>query len=108
MGAEMSRAGEPHPRTRLNDNFASPIRFSLMATLGEDLELDFATLTDILQVGDSALSKAISHLHAADYVVARKVHGGGRPRTWVRATSKGRGAFVGHVRALRDIVGEGL
>lgn len=98
----------PHPRMRLDDNFASPIRFSLMASLGEDLELDFSALADILQVGDSALSKAISHLHGEGYLVARKVHGGGRSRTWVHATSQGRAAFVGHVHALRDIVGEGL
>lgn len=79
-----------------------------MASLGEDLELDFGTLAEILQVGDSALSKAISHLHVGGYVAARKVHGGGRPRTWVRATAKGRAAFSGHVRALREIVGEGF
>ena len=34
----------PHPRTRLDDNFASPIRFSLMASLGDGIELDFAAL----------------------------------------------------------------
>ena len=53
----------PHPRTRLDDNFASPIRFSLMASLGEGIELDFATLREILQCGDSPLSKALSLIH---------------------------------------------
>ncbi|WP_341975121.1 transcriptional regulator [Microbacterium sp. LTA6] len=94
----------PHPRTRLDDNFASPIRFSLMASLDEAIELDFGTLADILQVGDSALSKAIAHLHEAGYVIVRKGIVGSRPRTWVRATADGSNAFGGHLQALREIV----
>lgn len=93
-----------HPRTRLDDNFSTPIRFSLMASLGEGIELDFATLADILQANDSALSKAISHLQHAGYVVGRKGYVGTRPRTWVRATASGISAFAGHLRALREIV----
>lgn len=96
--------GVPHPRTRLDDNFASPIRFSLMASLGEGIELDFGTLADILQTGDSALSKAISHLQSAGYVLARKGYAGSRPRTWVRSTADGQNAFTGHLRALQEIV----
>lgn len=95
---------EPHPRMRLDDNFASPIRFSLMASLGEEIEIDFATLADILQANDSALSKAISHLQAAGYVRTRKGNAGSRPRTWVRSTLDGTAAFAGHLRALRAIV----
>lgn len=96
-----------HPRLRLDDNFASPIRFSLMASLGEGLELDFGTLADILQVGDSALSKAISHLQSVGYVVARKGYVGSRPRTWVRSTAAGQKAFTAHLHALRAIVESG-
>lgn len=97
----------PHPRTRLDDNFASPIRFSLMAALVDDVELDFGTLAHVLQVGDSALSKAISHLQTVGYVFARKGYVGSRPRTWVHATAAGRRAFAGHVDALRAIVALG-
>lgn len=99
-----ARARDPHPRMRLDDNFASPIRFSLMASLVEGIELDFGTLTDILQAGDSAVSKAISHLQAEGYVVARKGYVGRRPRTWVHATNTGQKAFAGHLQALRAIV----
>ncbi|WP_435744224.1 winged helix-turn-helix domain-containing protein [Microbacterium sp. PMB16] len=94
----------PHPRTRLDDNFSTPIRFSLMASLAEGIELDFATLADILQANDSALSKAISHLQDAGYVTGRKGYLGSRPRTWVRSTTAGLDAFSGHLRALREIV----
>ncbi|MDN3443344.1 transcriptional regulator [Microbacterium sp. APC 3901] len=97
----------PHPRTRLDDNFASPIRFSLLASLGDGIELDFTTLREILQCGDSALSKAITHLQAAGYIVARKGGLGGRPRTWVYSTPAGRAAFAGHLQALREIVALG-
>ena len=97
----------PHPRTRLDDNFASPIRFSLMASLGDGIDLDFATLREILQCGDSPLSKAITHLQAAGYVVARKGSIGSRPRTWVYSTAAGREAFAGHLQALREIVALG-
>lgn len=95
---------EKHPRLRLDDNFASPIRLSLMAALLDGNELDFATLAQILQVGDSALSKAISHLHATSYVTTRRGEVGSRPRTWVRSTVTGERAFTAHLRALQEIV----
>ncbi|MFD5225191.1 transcriptional regulator [Microbacterium sp. NPDC058342] len=93
-----------HPRLRLDDSFASPIRFSLMAALGEDLELDFGALADILQVNDSALSKAIAALEQVTYLRVRKGYAGTRPRTWVTSTETGRRAFRAHVEALRAIV----
>ena len=97
----------PHPRTQLDDNFASPIRFSLMAALGDGMELDFPALRDVLQCGDSPLSKAITHLQAAGYVLARKGTVGGRSRTWVRSTKTGRDSFAAHLQALREIVALG-
>lgn len=71
------------------------------------MELDFATLRDVLQCGDSPLSKAITRLQAADYVFARKANVGGRSRTWVRSTKTGRDAFAAHLQALREIVALG-
>ncbi|WP_300264826.1 transcriptional regulator [Microbacterium sp.] len=96
--------GEQHPRLRLDDNFASPIRFSLMAALLDGDELDFSTLAEVLQVGDSALSKSISHLHAIGYVSTRRGEVGSRPRTWVRSTRRGECAFAAHLHALQEIV----
>ncbi len=93
-----------HPRLRLDDNFASPIRFSLMAALVDGNELDFKTLADVLEVGDSALSKSISHLHVTGYVSTRRGEVGSRPRTWVRSTGKGERAFTAHLQALQEIV----
>ncbi|WP_136057207.1 transcriptional regulator [Microbacterium sp. K24] len=104
MGDHAEPERDPHPRTRLDDSFSTPVRFSLMAALGDSIELDFATLAAILQAGDSVLSKAIAHLQDSGYVATRKVHAGSRPRTWVRATTEGADAFAGHLRALREIV----
>lgn len=68
------------------------------------MELDFAALREMLQCGDSPLSKAITHLQAAGYVNVRKGTVGGRSRTWVRSTIVGRDAFAAHLQALREIV----
>lgn len=93
-----------HPRTRLDDNFSTPIRFSILASLGDGVELDFATLAGVLQANDSVLSKAIAHLQDAGYVSTRKGYVGSRPRTWIRSTDAGQRAFTGHLGALREIV----
>jgi DNA-binding MarR family transcriptional regulator len=92
-----------HPRHRLDDAFATPLRFSLMAALRVDTEIDFATLRGALEADDSPLSKAIAALTDAGYVTARKGYAARRPRTWVRATRRGVAAFEGHLAALREI-----
>lgn len=96
-----------HPRMRLDDNFASAIRFSLMVALGNGAEAEFGALADILQASDSAVSKAIAHLQAIGYVTVRKGYVGRRPRTWVSTTARGGQALEAHLQALRDIVGAG-
>ena len=98
---------DPHPRTRLDDNFAGAIRFSMMAALRGGVEMDFGTLAHVLQAGDSAVSKAIAALSDVGYVLVRKGQVGARPRTWVRASALGSHAFEAHVQALQDIVASG-
>ncbi|WEK59561.1 MAG: transcriptional regulator [Candidatus Microbacterium colombiense] len=93
-----------HPRTRLDDNFSTPVRFSILASLGDGVELDFASLAGVLQASDSVVSKGIAHLQDAGYVSTRKAYVGTRPRTWIRSTDAGQRAFSGHLRALREIV----
>lgn len=102
-GPDAPRAGA-HPRHALDENLLTPVRFSLMAALGDNTEIDFATLKEILEAGDSVLSKAIAHLNDVGYVKVRKGFVGSRPRTWVRASPKGIRSYVSHVEALRAIV----
>lgn len=93
----------PHPRHRLDDAFQTPVRFSLMAALGQQTEADFRTLRDLIETDDSALSKAIAYLENAKYVKVTKGYASNRPRTWVTATTKGSNAFRRHVHALHEI-----
>lgn len=92
-----------HPRHDLDEALLTPVRLSLMAALAGDVELDFATLRELLEAEDSVLSKSISHLEKAGYVKVTKGYVGPRPRTWVRSTLKGRRALTRHVQALRAI-----
>ena len=92
-----------HPRHDLDQALLTPVRLSLLAALPGEVELDFASLRDLLETGDSVLSKAISHLEKLDYVKVAKGAMGPRPRTWVRSTARGRRALERHVRALRAI-----
>lgn len=96
-----------HPRHDLDEALLTPVRLSAMAALREDIELDFASLRDVIEADDSALSKGISHLEKLGYVKVTKGYVGARPRTWVRSTTKGRRALDQHVRALRAITGAG-
>lgn len=94
-----------HPRHELDEALLTPVRLSLMAALSGDVELDFASLRDLIEADDSVLSKGISHLENIGYVKVTKGYVGTRPRTWVRSTAKGRKALERHVRALRAITG---
>ncbi len=91
-----------HPRLALDVAFQTPLRLSLMASLGRE-ELDFGALKELLETSDSQLSKAISVLEEHGYVKVHKGYEGARPRTWVVRTSRGRRAFETHVAALVEI-----
>lgn len=94
-----------HPRHQLDDALLTPLRFSMMAALGSEVEIDFATLRDLIETEDSALSKAIAHLHEAGYVAVRKGYVANKPRTWLKATPAGVKALANHSAALQAIVG---
>ncbi|BDZ39403.1 MarR family transcriptional regulator [Microbacterium suwonense] len=82
------------------------MRLSLLAALSDDIELDFASLRDLIEADDSVVSKGIAHLEKLEYVKVTKGYVGTRPRTWVAATAKGRRALERHMGALRAIMGD--
>lgn len=84
-----------HPSTRL----------SLVATLAATDWAEFAFLKDRLSLSDSALSKQLSTLQGAGYLVTERVSTGRRRTVRARLTDAGRDAFEGHVAALQAIVG---
>ena len=84
-----------HPSTRL----------SIVALLASADWIEFSFIRDQLDLSDSALSKQLSTLEGAGYVVPERTLSDRRRRVRVRLTPAGRAAFDGHVAALRAIAG---
>lgn len=93
-----------HPRRSLDPVIHSPVRFSIVAALSGVDQSDFASLRDTIEVSDSTLSKQITILEDAGYLLIRKTFVGRRPRTYLTLTAEGHKAFGLHLRALREIV----
>lgn len=82
----------------------APTRLSIVSLLAATEWADFKYLRDAVGLSDSALSKQLTTLEEAGYVEIRKSFVAKRPRTSVRLTPAGLGAFAGHVAALQEIV----
>ncbi len=83
----------------------APNRLQICARLAVVAEIEFKTLTELLDVSDSVMSKQLKALEEAGYVFLEKRPENGRQRTWLSLTKDGRTAFNGHVEALKEIVG---
>ncbi len=94
-----------HPRARLHESLASPVRLSLLAALLDVDDLESSAVRDLLGLSDAAVSKHMNVLADADLVAIRKGYVGKRPRTWLAATPAGRQAYKRHRAALLDILG---
>lgn len=81
-------------------------RLRICALLDPVTEEEFATLRDLLQTTDSALSKQLSALADAGYVAQRRATRGGKSRVWVHLTPSGRRAFHDHLAALKALANE--
>ena len=78
---------------------------SSLAALDNDEQMDFVQLRKILKVTDGNLGAHLIKLEEAEYINVEKTFVGRKPRTFLRATDKGRGAFTDHVKALKEILG---
>lgn len=87
----------------IDEQFHSPVRFAIMATLVNLDKAEFAFVRDVIEASDSTLSKQAAALEAAGYLKVIKGHVGKRPRTWFALTPQGRAAFTGHLDALRSL-----
>lgn len=94
---------EEHPRLKLSDQLAHPVRFSMVAAIAGTDESEFGVIRDHLQVSDSVLSRQASQLEEAGIVKIRKGFVGKRPRTWFSLTPTGRDVWEQHLAALREI-----
>ncbi|MGI5187136.1 transcriptional regulator [Promicromonospora sp. CA-289599] len=75
-------------------------RLRICALLDPVTEEEFATLRDLLQTTDSALSKQLSALADAGYVSQRRAARSGKSRVRIQLTPSGRRAFHNHLAAL--------
>ncbi len=92
-----------HARFELDEVIHAPVRFSIVAALAKVDEAEFAAVRDAVQVSDSVLSKQVSQLEQAGYVVVKKGYIGKRPRTWLKLSAEGEAAYTRHLAALRAI-----
>lgn len=102
-GAAEQPAAAGHPRLELSDVLHQPVRFSIAAALAHTETMDFKDLRNAIQVSDSVLSKQLSHLENAGFVEIKKAFVGKFPRTSVRLTPAGQGAWSHHLDTLRKI-----
>ena len=84
-----------------------PVRLQIMASLaaldpGEQVE--FVYLRKLLKVTDGNLGAHLTKLEEAGYVKGEKTFVDRKPKTFIRATGKGRDAFAEHVTALENIL----
>ncbi|MFC5928037.1 transcriptional regulator [Cryobacterium melibiosiphilum] len=103
----MTVTEKAHPRHRLDEHLQNPVRFSIMAALARAGTLGFREVRDAIEVTDSALSKQVALLEAAEYVSVGKAFVGKMPRTSLTLTRQGRLAWKAHLAALTEIAGQG-
>lgn len=89
---------------QLNPIIHTTTRLAIMSVLAATREAEFATVRELSQISDSALSKQAVALKSVGYLQIRKGHVGRRPRTWLALTEAGRVALRTHIAALRQLV----
>lgn len=82
----------------------SPNRLRICAALAAVAEIEFADLEAAIGITTQLMSKQLKLLSDACYVTLEKrPEKVGRPRTWAALTDAGRRAYLGHIKALREI-----
>jgi DNA-binding MarR family transcriptional regulator len=93
-----------HPSNGLDDVVHQRVRLGILAVLAETRRADFTYLRATLELTDGNLARHLQVLADADFVRIAKVIERNRPRTWVSATAKGRGALASEVASLRAVL----
>lgn len=84
-----------------------PVRLRIMSSLvalDSDEQIDFVHLRKILSLTDGNLGAHLTKLENAGYIKIEKTFIARKPRTFVKATGKGRDAFDEHTAALKQII----
>ncbi|MDQ6947409.1 MAG: transcriptional regulator [Actinomycetota bacterium] len=94
-----------HPIHDIDDDVHQRVRLGILASLYGVASADFTHLKTTLGVTDGNLGRHLQALQEAGLISQKKSTGGGRPRTWVKITSKGRHALRAEVHALERLLG---
>lgn len=97
-------SAESHPATRLDETVHQRVRLGILGILSEADRASFTYLRDALEVTDGNLSAHVQVLAAAGLVKVEKEFIERKPRTWVRATRKGRETFKAELATLTELV----
>ena len=92
---------------KLDQIIHQPTRLGIMASLmvlDPAEQVDFIYLRKILKLTDGNLGAHLLKLEQARYIKIQKTFIARKPRTFVKATGKGRDAFDTHISALKQII----
>ncbi len=92
----------------LDETIHQSTRLRIMTMLVAQAEADrlaYGFIQKTLVVTGGNLTTHLRKLEEAGYLVIEKEFEGSKPRTWVRATPAGRGAFAEYLRNLRRALG---
>lgn len=92
-----------HLRDELDPALANPLRFSLLASLSNVVDMTFKELRDHLDTTDSTLSKHSTALEEAGYIAIKKGFAGKMPQTRMSITKQGKTALGHHIETLNRI-----
>lgn len=84
--------------------FENRIRLQIMSVLSANINYDFNSLKDLLQVTDGNLASHLKALEKEDYISIFKSFIGRKPNTQYTATEKGKNAFKKHLQALENLI----
>ena len=92
---------------QLDNIIHQPVRLQIMSSLvslDQNEQVNFTYLRKLLKLTDGNLGAHLIKLEEAGYIKSKKTFIARKPRTFIRATGKGRDAFEGHVAALKEII----
>jgi DNA-binding MarR family transcriptional regulator len=92
-------------RVDFDDVVHQQVRLRLLVVLNEVRETDFSYLKSNLYLTDGNLGRHIEILARSNFVRVRKTHLGGKPRTLISITRRGRNALLSEIKSLKSLLG---
>ena len=91
----------PFDPAGLQDLIHGRARLAVLAFLTTVGQTDFVTLRDEINISDGNLSQHLKKLEEAGYVALERIQAGGRARTLVALTARGRDSFYAYLDNLK-------